>query len=217
MQKEQHIYVFEERKELWCYLIRERATAFRDLLLNGIKTFCSLYVSECSKGAERHIRLLLAWNNYCGSYAVNSQSTDTSRKQWINLTNGYSGNISDDCRSAVVSAIFAALFTCIVQQRNMILDKLRTRCESGINQDPSMPVTPDDNATLYRLFGFSLHVCIRLSTRSCWSCSRMAKHYTLKKKLKFRKQLSLLKLLVETDKTVIPAILKQTRQSFLLF
>ena len=39
----------------------------------------------------------------------------------------------------------------------------------------------------------------------------MAKRYTLEKKQKLRKQLSVLKLLVESDKTVIPAILKQDR------
>ena len=76
VQKEQHIYVFEDRKALWCYLIRERATAFRDLLKNGMNKFCSLYVGECSKGSERHMRLLLAWNNYSGTYAVASKATD---------------------------------------------------------------------------------------------------------------------------------------------
>ena len=209
VQKEQHIYVFEDRKALWCYLIRERDTCFRDLLQNGINAFCSLYVGECSKGAERHMRLLLAWNNYSGTYAVHSNSTDASRNLWNKLTSDYAGVISDDCRSAVVSAIFSALWTCIVHQRDLIIDNLKTRCASAIREDPSVPVTPDDDVTLYRLFGFSLHVSMRFRARSCWSRSKLAKHYTLKKKQDFRKQLSLLKLLVETDKTVIPAVLKK--------
>ena len=37
----------------------------------------------------------------------------------------------------------------------------------------------------------------------------MAKRYTSQKKRKFMNQLSVLKLLVETDKTIIPAILKK--------
>ena len=104
-------------------------------------------------------------------------------RQWKKLISGYSGVVSDDSRSAVVSAIFSALLTCIVHQRDLILENLKTRCELGICQDPAMPTTPDDDVTLYRLFGFSLHVSINFRTRSCWSRSRMAKRYTLKRKL----------------------------------
>ena len=106
IQKEQHIYVFADRKALWCYLIGERLTAFRDLLKDGVNKFCSLYVGECSKGAERHMRLLLAWNSYSAMYAVSCMTADTSRKQWSKLTSGYPGVISDDCRSAVISSVF---------------------------------------------------------------------------------------------------------------
>ena len=210
VQKERHIYVFPERRALWCYLIRERSPAFRELLKDEVNKFCSLYVGECSKGAERHIRLLLAWNNYSATYAVASasMSTEATCKEWSKLTSGYSCGISDECRSAVMSSVFSALLTYIVRQRDMILDNLRTRCESGIRQDSSMPVAADDDVT-YRLFGFSLHVCIRFRARSCWSRSRKAKHYTLTRKQNFRKQMSLLQLLLEKDKTVIPAILEK--------
>ena len=108
-----------------------------------------------------------------------------------------------------MSAVFSSLFTFLVRQRNLILDNLSSKCESAICHEPATPVTPDDDVSLYRLFGFSLHVSILFRSRSCWSRSRVAKRYTLEKKQKLRKQLSVLKLLVESDKTVIPAILKK--------
>ena len=74
VQKEQHIYVFEDKKALWCYLIGDPCVAFRELLRDGISKFCSLYEGECLKGADRHMRLLLAWNNYCATYAVATMS-----------------------------------------------------------------------------------------------------------------------------------------------
>ena len=149
---------------------------------------------------------VIAWNNYSATYTVASMTTEATRKEWSKLTSGYSCGISDECRSAVMSTVFSALLTYIVRQRDMILDNLRTRYESGIRQDSSIPV---DDVTLYRLFGFSLHVCIRFRARSCWSRSRKAKHYTLTRKQNFRKQMSLLQLLLEKDKTVIPAILEK--------
>ena len=209
VQKEQHVHFFQDRKALWCYLIGSPSPAFRELLKDGINKFCSLYVDECSKGADKHIRLLLAWNNYSATYTVATMTTQASSRLWNKLTSGYAGAITDDCRSAIMSAVFSALFTFIVRQRDLILDNLSSRCESAIRQEPATPVTPDDDVSLYRLFGFSLHVSIQFRNHSCWSRSRVAKRYTLEKKQKLRKQLSVLKLLVESDKTVIPAILKQ--------
>lgn len=209
VQKEQHVHFFQDRKALWCYLIGDSCVAFRELLKDGIDKFCFLYVDQCSKGADRHLRLLLAWNNYSATYAVASMSTPASSRRWSRLLSGYAGAVSDDCRSAVMSVVFSALFTYIVRQRDLILDNLSSRCESAIRKEPAAPVTPDDDVSLYRLFGFSLHVSIQFRSRSCWNRSRVAKRYTLEKKQKFRKQLSMLKVLVESDKTVIPAILKK--------
>ena len=209
MQKEQHVHFFQDRKALWCYLIGGPSATFRDLLKYGISNFYTLYVDECSKGTDRHMRLLLAWNNYSATYAIATMSTQASSRLWNELTCGYSSVVTDDCRSAVMSAVFSSLFTFIVRQRDLILDNLSSRCESAICHKPAAPITPDDDVSLYHLFGFSLHVSIQFRSRSCWSRSRVAKRYTLEKKQKLRKQLSVLRVLVELDKTVIPAILKK--------
>ena len=201
VQKEQHVHFFQDRKALWCYLIGDSCVAFREVLKDGIDKFCFLYVDQCSKGADRHLRLLLAWNDYGATYAVASMSTPASSRRWSRLLSGYAGAVSDDCRSAVMSVIFSALFTYIVRQRDLILDNLSSRCESAIRKEPAAPVTPDDDVSLYRLFGFSLHISIQYRSRSCWNRSRVAKRYTLEKKLKLRKQLSMLKVLVESDKS----------------
>ena len=108
-----------------------------------------------------------------------------------------------------MSAIFATLYTAVVKQRDFILENMRTQCASAIQQAEYMPIEPDDDVSLYRLFGFSLHASFKFRTRSCWSRSKLSKRYTILKKRNLRKQLSILKLLIEDDKTVIPAILKK--------
>ena len=97
----------------------------------------------------------------------------------------------------MISAIFTALYTFIIRQRDLILDNLRTRCEVAIQQDPSMPIAADDDIVC--LASVYMFLCFR--ARSCWSRSKMAKRYTLQRKHNLRKQLSVLKLLLETDKT----------------
>ncbi len=107
VQKEQHVHFFQDRKALWCYLIGSPCVAFRELLKDGINKFCSLYVDECAKGADRHLRLLLAWNNYSATYAVASMSTPASLRLWNKLISGYAGAVPDDCRSAIISFVFS--------------------------------------------------------------------------------------------------------------
>lgn len=208
VEKEQHMHCFADRKSFWCYLIGNNGPAFRQLLQDGLFHFCSIY-EGCSKGSERILRLMIEWNSFCAKYAVSSLSTGA---RWEQLTRGYCSTISEDCRSSVMSAVFATLYTVIVKQRDFILESMQTQCASAIQQAESMSVVPDDDVSLYRLFGFSLHASCKFRSRSCWSRSRVSKRYTILKKRNLRKQLSVLKLLIEEDKSVIPAILsKQDR------
>ena len=64
----------------------------------------------------------------------------------------------------------------------------------------------DDDTSLYRLFGFSLFVSIRIRKRMWYGRLRMK--YTLERKRTYKKQYALLVLLVETDKSVLPACIK---------
>ena len=197
VRKEQHIYLFDDRKALWCYLTGDSTVAFRQLLKDGVNKFCALYTEECAKGADRHLRLLMAWNKYVATYAVPSISTISSSNQWAKLTGGYQCAVSEECRSACL------------QYSLVLLDNLRSQCEMALCQEESISVSADDDVTLYRLFGFSLHASMHFRSRSCWGRSRMAKRYSLEKRMNFRKQVSVLKLLTEKDKSVIPAILKE--------
>ena len=45
LQKEQHVYFFQGRKALWCYLIGSPSSAFQELLKGGINKFCSLWIN----------------------------------------------------------------------------------------------------------------------------------------------------------------------------
>ena len=113
----QAVVVKEVQKERH-YLIGEHSPAFRELLKDGLNKFCSLYVGKCCKGAERHLRVLLAWNA-----VQHTLFPEVTRKEWSKLTCGYSCGISDECRTAVILSDFSALLTYIVRQRDMILDK----------------------------------------------------------------------------------------------
>ena len=107
-----------------------------------------------------------------------------------------------------MSSVLSALLAIIIKQVD-ILNNLFTKCESALKQT-NASVTPDDDITLYRLFGFSLHASIHSGTQIC--TSKFTKRYTVLNRRNIRKQLSVLKQLLEEDKTRIPAVLaKQDR------
>ena len=64
----------------------------------------------------------------------------------------------------------------------------------------------DDDTSLYRLFGFSLFVSIRHRKRMCYGRLRMK--CTLERKRTYKQQYAVLVLLVEIDKSVLPACIK---------
>ncbi len=77
------------------------------------------------------------------------------------------------------------------------------------------PAAPDDDTSLYRLFGFSIFVSIRFRKRAVFG--RLRKHHTSAKKALYRVQLDALKTLVESDKTVLPACIKYQDRGKMLF
>lgn len=208
VQKEQHLFYFEERKSLWCFLIGSSQQHFRFLLQDGLNTFCYLYGEECVKGKDRHLRLMLAWNAFSSTFATESQATSSSRKRWAGLIEGYPNSVRDECRSAVVSAIFSALYSFLVKQIQLILERLQSRCETLLSGN-STPL-PDDDVALYRYFGFSLHASIIARRPRSWSHHLKKKRHRIcpERRRKMNAQLLVLEHLLETDKTAIPAILK---------
>ena len=144
--REEHLWLFEDRKALWCCLTGEKRTVLRKLLTDGLLKF-SLYDSDCARGGDRQLRLLIKWNCFSGAYAVPSMVSPTSTALWTELTDGYDGTISNDCRSSVMSSIFAALLTVLMRQVDMISCNLFTIRDSSSHQADS-PVFPDDDITL---------------------------------------------------------------------
>ncbi len=67
-------------------------------------------------------------------------------------------------------------------------------------------IEPDDDTSLYRLFGFSLFVSIRFRKRAIFG--RLRKQYTITKRAIFRTQLRALTALLETDKSGLPACIR---------
>ncbi len=78
VQREHHIAFFEERKSLWCFLIgNHNRPHFRSLVEGRVQKFCVLYWDT---GKDRHLHVMMAWNAFCSTYAVESKATSLSTK-----------------------------------------------------------------------------------------------------------------------------------------
>ena len=62
---------------------------------------------------------------------------------------------------------------------------------------------PDDDASLYRLFGFSLFIAINFRKKTLFG--QLRKHYRPSRRRRYALELEMLKSIVETDKSVLPA------------
>ena len=69
---------------------------------------------------------------------------------------------------------------------------------------------PDDDTSLYRLFGFSLFAAIRF--RKTVVYGRLRKKFTRTKCSLYMSQLQALKSLLETDKSCLPACIRYQRE-----
>ena len=67
-------------------------------------------------------------------------------------------------------------------------------------------VQPDDDASLYRLFGFSLFVGIKFRNKALRG--HLRRIYSPCKRRQYGRELALMDILVESDKSVLPAIIK---------
>ena len=73
----------------------------------------------------------------------------------------------------------------------------------------------DDDTSLYRLFGFSLYVGIKFRKKTLHG--RLRHHYHPSRRRQYALELKLLKSIVETDKSVIPAIIKFQDRGKMIF
>ena len=76
-------------------------------------------------------------------------------------------------------------------------------------------VQPDDDASLYRLFGFSLFVAIRFRRKVLYGSLRRL--YTLLKRKQYLVELNVLKSLIETDKSILPVIIRSQDRGKMTF
>ena len=65
---------------------------------------------------------------------------------------------------------------------------------------------PDDNASLYRLFGFSLFIAIKFRKKTLYG--QLRRHYHPSRRRHYALEFKMLKSIVETGKSVLPATIK---------
>lgn len=110
---ELHVACYPERQALWSHLKRSKKLGkMMEFLKN---TFCELF-SGHSTGAERFGRLLAAWYQRTGALACATISTQSCSELWRALTCDFKGAVSALDRSALVSAIAAAVYTFFQKQ-----------------------------------------------------------------------------------------------------
>ena len=63
----------------------------------------------------------------------------------------------------------------------------------------------DDDAALYRLLGFSLHIGITFKKKALYG--KIRRRFCLSKRKRYGTELDILKQLIGTDKSTIPAVL----------
>ena len=74
---------------------------------------------------------------------------------------------------------------------------------------------PDDDVSLYRLFGFSLFAGISFRKKAVYG--RLRKKFTRSKRNSYRFQLQALKSLLESDKSCLPACVKFQDRGKMMF
>jgi len=82
-------------------------------------------------------------------------------------------------------------------------------------QAVEMTPEPDDDASLYRLFGFSLFAGINFRKKAVYG--RLRKKFTASKRGSYKLQLQALKSLLESDKSCLPACLKFQDRGKMMF
>jgi len=89
----------------------------------------------------------------------------------------------------------------------------RTRQLNAVDLD-AVPEA-DDDASLYRLFGFSIHVGIKFRKRALYG--RLRSHFQVARKKQYAKELLILKGIVEKDRSVLPGVIKFQDQGKMTF
>ena len=204
---EHHITLFEDRKQLWGYMVKDGRARLCAFIKHCIDAFGKLFKEYC-RGSNRQAKLLIEWNNLAGSYAVESLSTLESQRFWEELVSGYHEGVSNECRSTVISTVLNTLYSFAVTQVHLLLTNLASNCASNIT---SLAPEADDDIALYRLFGFSLHASITTRKNALGIGKRKKSTRISSPKLSlYRKQLKVLQSLIEHKKTTtaVPAVIQ---------
>lgn len=177
-----------------------------------------------TQGGERFARYLVAWQNFVGTLACNPEGDAELEDQWARLTNQLGCDVSSESRSTLVLAVASTSYTflqqqvgirysvlymryCdIFQQVKQVQESWRTVQCQAVDMNPE----PCDDVSLYRLFGFSLFAGIRFRKKAVYG--RLRKRFT-----KTRLQLQVLKSLLESDKSCLPACVKFQDRGKMMF
>lgn len=150
--------------------------------------------------------LLRDWHTVCGRIACESLEDNTSRCLWLAVVEDFS--VSGDDRSAIISSIGCGCYSFFQKQ---VLHLIKHWSSVHLNYQeqlqPGIPssCTPDDDIALYRLWGFSLFASIRFRKSAL---TKFCKRYTAIRRRSLAKQLTVLQTLLETDKSILPAVIR---------
>ena len=197
--KELHVVCYPSRKELWIHLQRQ---GLKPLLTFFVDTFCETY-TKCCTGSERFGRFIVAWYQKTGTLASRDLETEETKRLWLDSTSNFNSYSVLD-RSALISGIASCAYAFLARQVSSLQSTWRSKQLNAVDL-VSDPVA-DDDGSLYRLFGFSLHVSMKFRKRASYGGSRA--HFTIKKRKQYLEEYLALKTLVETDRSVLLGIVR---------
>ena len=106
-----------------------------------------MYDSDCARGGDRQLRLLIKWNCFSGTYAVPSMVSPTV------LAHHYGQSLQMDMMELYRMIVFAAL-----------LKNLFTIRDSSSHQADS-PVFPDDAYSVSAFMSLSIPIPVQISPK----------------------------------------------------
>lgn len=172
VEKESHLNYYPSRQELWTYLKHHKLRVLVDFLT---KKFAHLY-DDYARTHDGFSKLLMDWHSICGQIACENLEKDKTSLLWQYINDGYKSPISQEDRSALISSIGAACYT-FFQRQVSLFNKHWASMHLTFRShlQASIVVTPDDDISLYRLWGFSLFASIRFRRQAL---TKFRKRYT---------------------------------------
>ena len=217
--RQEHIHYFKERKIVWDN-IKTNSKEIAEMVQLAIDKYIDMYVSIM--GRDKYSQLLSTWYSYVGTWAISELCSDQQGLLWQELTKNCT-TVSAHDRSCIIHSMFDEIFSCFSNIIDAVQSKcfLASRCTTSTSPIIALcnphDGMPDNDLSLYKVAGFSLHSCIQIRKVTVKSIAKRFKINTLRRAAHYNEQIKLLECLCCKDKAVVPVELQLLDRGGLTF